>query len=221
MRVRRSRRRAHRGIAVRVSVCVQHHPSRAGLLADLKARVGAIEVVTDPDPDGKPDPLRCYLECLRRTPEWCTHRVVLQDDCWPIVGFATAAAAAISEYPEALVCFFVPALALAGGERVKRARKAGETWAELGNGLAVPVVATAWPRGAARDFVADVEARAFLITRSDDAAVSKFAALRKVRVMAPVPSIVEHPDDVPSLIGDRAANGKNPARRAAFLAPLD
>lgn len=184
-------------------------------------RLGRAEVVTDPDPDGERNPLRTYLECLRRIPDWCTHRVVLQDDCWPIRGFPAAAAAAIAEYPDALVCFFVPALALAGGNRVKHAKKSGAAWAEIGNGLAVPVVATAWPAGLALDFVADVEAARFRITRSDDAAVAKFVARRDVQVMATVPSIVEHPDDVASLIGERSGYGKNPARKAAFMADLD
>jgi hypothetical protein len=104
---------------------------------------------------------------------------------------------------------------------MKRAQEKGDAWCEIGGGLAVPVVATAWPVDVLDAFLEDVEARRFRITRSDDAAVSKFVHYRNVKVRAPVPSIVEHPDGVPSLIGDRAANGTNSSRMAAVLGDVD
>jgi hypothetical protein len=105
---------------------------------------------------------------------------------------------------------------------VLRASLAGETWVQLGLGGWVPVVALAWPVEKALQFLNYLE-RGLLgrPSRADDDVVTRYCKKARVNVWATVPSLVEHPDDVPSLIGRRAAAGKNRARVAALFAERD
>jgi hypothetical protein len=196
---------------VNLSVCVQHHPARAHLIPQLVDRLGGnVEVVTDPDPDNpQASPLRCYLECLRRTPAAATHRVVVQDDAYPADDFQARLAALVGERPDDMLALFVPGASPHRG--VMMGARLVTSW--------VPTVALVWPVARAAEFVA-AEAEKVSTPRrprtGDDGPVGKWATAGRVAVWAPVPSIVEHPDVEPSLIGRKAMAGRNRMRVAAF-----
>jgi hypothetical protein len=206
---------------IRLRVAVQHHPSRSHLLADLAGRLGEHDVVCDPDPDGKPRPLRTYVEALRRATDDETHTLIVQDDAWPCRGFREKAEAALAEKPGVIVCFFVPDSGGGGGKRVQRAARAGEKWALLGAGGWIPAVATAWPRALIDPFLAFATQPRFAGHGADDGMIARFARQHRrssgVEVWATVPSLVDHPDHEPSLLGKRHGGGSIRWRVAALF----
>jgi hypothetical protein len=202
-----------------ISVCIQHHPSRTYLLPRLLDRLEGAELVTDPDPDGPRSPLRCYVECLRRTPPDATQRLVIQDDAWPCENFRERVEVALAERPEQIVAFFVPNIGPAGAKRVREASGRGERWAQIGGKAITPVVATAWPEYLIDDFIAFAESpRITKRYTHDDPVATLFVKSRKLEVWATVPSLAQHLDDVPSLIGKPHGAGKYAHRLAALFA---
>lgn len=201
-----------------VSVAIQHHPARAHLVDTLAARLGAAEIVTDPDPDGPRSPYRTYTEALRRTPDWATHRLIVQDDAQVVDGFPDRMRALLDEHPDRLVAFFVPG-APPHRAAVRRALADGQRWVTLPPTW-IPTVALCWPVDLIPSFLQwGLERWPEGVARAgDDGPVGKWAARAGVRAVAPVPSLVQHPDVEPSLIGRRAQAGANRARVAADYA---
>ncbi len=201
------------------SYCVQHHPSRVDLLPALRERLSHFELVTDPDPDGEPSPLRTYLECLERTPEGVSHRVVIQDDALPCWNFLSKSYSALKERPDSIVAFFVPGVKAAGAGRVRDAQMQREHWADIGGTAITPVVATAWPVHLIQPFV-DFAKNPRIAARysHDDPVATLFVKKNKLSVWATVPSLVQHPDVVESLIGKEHGGGKYRNRVAAYFA---
>lgn len=203
-----------------ISVCVQHHPARAHLLPALIALLGGSpEIVVDPEPDDPlPSPLRTYVLALDRTPAEATHRLVVQDDAIPCQQFHERMLAAVSAKPEDLVALFAPGAA-PHRAAILTALKHGERWARL-HALWMPTVALCWPAGKAREFVAWAQDDLGQTPRGepfrgDDGPVGRFCQLRRYDVWAIAPSLVQHPDKEPSLIGRKHRAGQNIARVAA------
>lgn len=199
------------------SIAIQHHPSRAHLLGALRARLGDCEVVRDPDPEGPRSALRTYRLALARTPRDAEHRIIVQDDAWPVSEFRALAVAAIRERPEHLIAFFVPGL---GQHRhaMKAAADRGEQWARLPRADFAPTVALCWPRELALDFVDWSEEKFPGPQMGDDGPVGAYARARKLEVWATVPSLVEHPNTEPSLLGKPSKGSANRGRVAALYA---
>lgn len=86
----------------------------------------------------------------------------------------------------------------------------------------MPVVAVLWPLEAAREFLAWADDNPGLPgqrePRSDDAMAGRWKMVGRKTVRATVPSLVQHPDTEPSLIGRRRSWGKDRGRVALFLA---
>lgn len=202
-----------------LSVCIQHHPAREHLLAGLLERLGGgAELVSDPDPDGEPSPMRTYRECLRRTPAGVTNRLIVQDDTYPCDNFYVRALAAVAERPSDLIAFFVPGVKAAGSRRVEGAASRKEMWAQIGGAGIIPVVALCWPFGLIEPFLEFSQHPHWRDKKADDAVVAAFVKRHRLPVWATVPSLVEHPDVESSLIGKIAKAGKNKARVAALFA---
>ena len=209
-----------------LSICVQHHPSRAQLLPQLMQKLNECELVVDPEPDSSDrSAMRTYLECLRRTPAEATHRLIVQDDAVVTTNFRALALERVAEHPTDLVAFFVPGRTLLR-RGMERARARGEQWYQLPGSLNwTPTVALCWPAHLAAEFVPAGEqvvatrAAQGMPTLADDPYVGAWRKKRKLPVWATVPCLVEHPDEVPSLyqaIKPRA--GGNRARVAAMYA---
>ena len=100
--------------------------------------------------------------------------------------------------------------------------KSGQRYVDLTWRSFLPVVAVLWPRQKAEEFLAWADEHPQLPgqrePRSDDAMGGRWKMLTRQTVRATVPSLVEHPDMEPSLIGRRAMWGKDKGRVAMFLA---
>lgn len=212
---------------VEVAVVVQHHPRRAELLPALLERLGDdAEVVTDPDPDAAtPSPWRCYRECLLRgldlADQGVTHLMVVQDDAHPCERFREAAGLAVEARPLNPLCLFVPGALRQAARRVQHSA-GSRAWVPLDRHLWVPVVALVWPVPLIAPTLEWVERRnwpeAF---RADDEIVGRAMQALRQQVLASAPSLVQHPDLVPSLVGRRARAGRDAGRIAACFAGPD
>ncbi len=89
---------------------------------------------------------------------------------------------------------------------------AGEHYCDIHHGDFLPVVAVLWPVEKAVEFhewgtrgISHRSGRPF-IERSDDAMGGRWMRSTRQRIVATIPSIIEHPDDVSSTIAKRPAN---------------
>lgn len=202
---------------MRVQTVVQHHPSRAHLLPSLLAALPAgTQIVTDPEPANR-SPWATYLQCLRSLEDDATHLCLIQDDAQPCRDFAKAVALLAQNRPSDPLVLFAPGLGQQR-RRILAACQAGERYADLTipNSF-IPAVCVLWPRWAVDSILRYENEHPFGPDRSkaDDGALGKWAAATGARIMATVPSLVEHPDMERSLVGRLAMGGKNPARTAA------
>lgn len=171
-------------------------------------------MVTDPAPDEGRSPWRTYRECLLRLGD--EPGVVIQDDVWLCEDFERLATAAVQECPCRVLCLFVSGQATYAAQSMRAAASVGESFAQIGADHFLPVVATAWPVGAARDVVAYADRMRWGSTKADDAITAGCVRALELQVWATVPSLVEHRDDAPSLMSDRVGQKR---RRAALPHP--
>ncbi len=158
---------------------------------------------------------RCHRLCLESVPDDATHLLVLQDDARPCDGFAEAVHAVLEERPGRILCLFVPG---SGPllRRVTLARKNGERWFDMPSISYVPTVATVYPADEARQIPAFADAKRVPVGRTDDAVVAMFTRAHRLTACAPLPSLVEHLDSVPSVMGMPSGNGASHRRAAWF-----
>lgn len=201
-----------------LAVAVQHHPARAHLIPELLARLGEADVVADPNPDGPRAPIRTYLECLRRAPAAASHLLIVQDDTQPCDDFRARAEAAIDERPTDLLAFFLAGAPIRSARLAMQARRRGERWALMHSGDWTPTVALVWPALLIPRFLTFVEKHPGIAKTGDDNVTGAFVRIEKLPVWVTVPSLVEHPDREPSLIGRKASQGRNRMRVAAVPA---
>lgn len=194
---------------------VVHHPSRAHLLERLAALSPV--VFTDPDPDGQPLAWRTYRHALASFPDDASHLVLLQDDAIPVPGFAAACVRAINARPDDPIVLFVSGQARRNGSLLLDACSRDEPFFTLSQQDWIPVVAVIWPRDVAARFLAwaDLRFPQGGKRRADDAIVGSWSRDGRQRFLGTVPSLVEHPDDEPSLVGARSNSSM---RRALCLA---
>lgn len=207
---------------VEVAVRVQHHPSRAHLLPALLERLGDLPVEVIEHSSDPPSPWAGYQVCLRNPPA-CTHLAIIQDDAVPVPNFAPAVRQIAASNPDTPVCLFLARLPRdASVEAARLMKNGGGRYVTLGWRSFLPVVATMWPRRVAVEALAWTDAHPQLPgqrePRSDDAMMGRWKTITRATVKACVPSIVQHPDETPSLIGRRAMWGRDTGRVAAFLA---
>lgn len=178
-------------------------------------------MVTDPGGDVS-SAWRTYRLCLRSAPKTATHLLAIQDDAVPCEHFAEAVLAAIEARPTAAICFFLGGHPPFTASLAMRARKEKRSWVQVATRDFVPTVATAYPREMALE-LADWVDEHKPGCRGDDAPVGDFFRVRRHlhQAWATVPSLVQHPDDQPSLIGRRHLSGRNPARCAKLLVSGD
>lgn len=166
-----------------------------------------VEIVeTDFDP---PNPWRGYLECLNAPPPDATHLLIVQDDTIACRNL-TPALRRIVELPEAAhpICLYLGSLPMRTRGEALRAAKRGERFVDVHHGDFMPVVAVLWPVEKARGFfewgthpdrLRQKNGRIFE-ERSDDAMGGRWMRNCRERVVATIPSLIEHPDDVISTI---------------------
>jgi hypothetical protein len=177
------------------------------------------EVIThESDP---PNPLAGYLLCLTDLPE-CSHVVIVQDDTAPCHNFAEGLQGVAKANPDTPVCLFLARLPRDAATAASRAMQQNRRYVTLGLRSFMPVVAVLWPRHKAVEFLEWTVANPYFPgnrePRSDDGMAGRWKMVTRQIVKATVPSLVEHPDMEPSLIGKRTAWGKDRGRVAQFLA---
>lgn len=184
-----------------LSAAVQHHPGRAELLPPLLAALEPLrpDVAADPDPSGAPAAWRAYRVALERTPPWATHRLIVQDDAVPCAGFAAAAAAAVEQVPDALLAFCVCGSATAATTAIRQALAAGRQLVRIPFSY-LPVVATSWPAAAIGPALEWVDEQGWPPTFTDDGIGGRVAKHFRLEVVATAPSLVEHRDEVASIV---------------------
>lgn len=198
---------------------IQHHPSRAHLLPELYRRLSPlpIEVVThESDP---PSPWAGYQLCMADPPD-CTHLLIVQDDATPCENFAAALEQVAHKVPDAPVCLFLGSQPRDASKRLRDAVRLKRRYVTLPWRGFMPVVAVLWPRPKLEEFKLWSEQNPQLVgrePRSDDAMAGMWKIRTRQTVVATVPSLVDHPDTEPSLIGTKQHWGRE-GRRAVYLA---
>lgn len=187
-----------------ISAAVQAHPSRALQAAALAAQIGA-EVVFDPDPDHEvKSPWRTFRRLLETTPVDATHRFQIQDDAIVCPDFRDALELAVASRPDRLLVFFVGSEPKLHSNAVMKACDRDEAWAELAHAHWCPVVATCWPVWMIAPLLEFVDEQGWRDSFfADDERVGRFVRAINHRPLASVPSLVEHPETTPSLVGKR------------------
>lgn len=202
---------------------MQHHPKRPELLGPIMAGLTPgppPNIVFDPDPKSPhPSPWRTYRRALEETPSWASHRLIVQDDALVCRDFGRVAVRAVAARPEAVVVFCVLGAPRSWATRVIAAAHSDSPWAELHFGAVrtwLPVVATSWPAAVIRPALDYVDGRSWSTTfTADDEIAGRIVTDLKLRVMATAPSLVDHPDVVPSLMGRMTAQGGRNKNRVA------
>lgn len=208
---------------VTLSIGIQTHPARADMAAALQERIDGSELVVDPAPDGFRSPWRTYRHALETTPVDATHRLVIQDDTVVCDSFAEVALRAVTARPDRVVVFFVGGNPREFARAVMQACSRDLAWAELDNKRWLPVVATCWPVDMIPRMLTFVDAQRWPERfRADDEITGRFLRHSGIVPCATVPSLVEHPDMTPSLVGRRHAGGADVGRIAAcFIGDCD
>jgi hypothetical protein len=199
-----------------VSVAIQTHPLRADLAETLLGCLGDAELVYDPEPGSTRSPWRTYRHALETTPAGASHRLVLQDDVLVCDYFVEGVRAAARARPGRVLVFFVAGNPANHRRAVFDACEQDWAWAELDLNTWIPAVATCWPVHLIEPMLEWFDAQNYPPAfTADDEIIGRFLRHQGERPLASVPSLVEHPDTVPSLAGRRVADGRDPGRRAA------
>jgi hypothetical protein len=189
---------------------VQSHPNRRDVRQRLLDGLAGIptEVIED-----EVHPWSGYRKCLDAPPPGATHLLIVQDDALPCKGIADALPRIAAAQPNSPVCLYVGMLPPQKGILL-HAAKAGQRYATLSSASAfLPVVAVLWPVKLAQSLLEWTADRGVLRRRngvsepqqSDDAmAGTWWRKHRRVLVVATIPSLFEHPDDVKSIVKPHA-----------------
>lgn len=203
---------------------IQHADGRDDALARLLPLLpSGAETITDYEARKAPNPFRGYLKCLAGAPQDVTHLVVIQDDALPCKDFDRQVAAAVGERPGDVLSLFVGGLTGRTRKDFWEAQKKGDRWSPVYFREIHHVVCLVWPVELAQAFLDWWESSPRIpgppVQQSDDAIVGYWIkstyADRRIRrqVWATVPCLVEHPDDLPSVVqGNRRLGDKG--RRA-------
>lgn len=199
---------------VRLSIGVQHHPSRAYLPERLRKRLGTTRawlddaLVVDPEPDAPRNPWRTAREAWRRTPDSCTHRLVLQDDVIPCKGFIRLARAAIEARPDRITSFYLGDMPAETHRNMLVAANRCAAWVLGQDSSWCPALALCIPAELVPSLVEFDDGTRPI---ADDDVYGRWTRLHRYRWWATIPSLVDHDDDAPSLMRDPNARGRRVA----------
>lgn len=197
-----------------LSIAVMHHPKRAAQLPELLASCGSlpIRVVADPDPTGPPSPLRTAKRAWAAIADGATHHMVLQDDVAPIARFDEHLRAAVAAQPDRAITLHIGWQSAPNAYLVRLAAAVGSAWAALSPSW-TPTYGLLLPVALARDLAAHL-AGIPDERRDDDRIITPYLADNDVAVLAPVPHLLEHADDI-----GVTGNADDGRRRATVFLP--
>ncbi|GGZ40049.1 hypothetical protein GCM10010387_38020 [Streptomyces inusitatus] len=198
----------------RISGAVMTHPKRLPAAERLAASAppGALKVVMDPDPAGKPSVLRTALAAWSSIEEGATHQLVVQDDMILSDAFFERARAAVEEMPDAALALFA-LWDSRNGAAVRFGAMAGVRWVGAVNEY-FPCVAIILPRRVAAGFVEYGRRR--LDAWPDDILMYQYLRANRIPGYVSVPSFAEHEDH-----GSISGNAFRGPRRSVCFLPDD
>lgn len=201
-----------------VLIRIQHVAGRDHALNRLLQNLPPeVEVITD-DGGPPPSPWRGYQMCLSDLPDE-GHVCVLQDDTIVCNNFVPAVNVIAEQNSDEIVCLFLGGHPRRTAANVRQALITGRCYTYLAWHDFLPVVATMWPVHIAREFLTWAQENPArlpggAVARSDDAVGGRWLKLTRRRARVAVPSLVEHPDDLPSTITRLGRNGVDRGRIA-------
>lgn len=165
-----------------------------------------------------PSPWDGYKQALTDPPD-CTHLLLLQEDVVVSRNFPLAVEKIAEAKPAEPVCLFLSWLP---NQIVREARQAllrNQRYIAARPAKFCPVVAVLWPVAAIERFLEWSETARLPghpgNVRSDDAVLGEWIRRKREVVWVALPSLVQHPDLVPSVKGRQNANwGKDRGRVA-------
>ncbi|MBE1593811.1 NAD-dependent epimerase/dehydratase family protein [Nonomuraea angiospora] len=178
---------------VRLSGAVMAHPRRMEAAARLAG--GVLDVVTDPDPGGRPSAFRTSLLAWSSIPGDSTHHFLLHDDMVLSSTFFQRAERAARAMPHAALALFA-FWNSRNGAAVRQGALAGARWV-AGAGEYTPVAALLLPKEVAEGYVEWAAGRGD--TWPDDVLMGRYLRQAGVPVFVAVPSLAEH-EDLASLV---------------------
>ncbi|MEV0198129.1 hypothetical protein [Nonomuraea sp. NPDC050691] len=178
---------------MRLSGAVMAHPRRREAAEKLAG--DRLDVVTDPDPGGRPSAFRTSLLAWSSVPRDSTHHVVLHDDMVLSGTFFERAERAARAMPGAALALFA-FWNSRNGAAVRLGALAGARWVP-GAGEYTPVAALLLPREVAAGYVEWARGRGD--TWPDDVLMGRYLRQAGVPVFVAVPSLAEH-EDLASLV---------------------
>jgi hypothetical protein len=169
------------------------------------------------DAEDPPNPMRGYMKCLERLPDG--HLCVLQDDTIPCSNFVPALELIAAANPDTPVSLFLSKTPRRT-HNLSLLRHGKSRYVITHQQDLVHVVALLWPAHKAQEFVDWItenpkRIRGEQLSTSDDANVTRWMQLTKQVIRCTVPSIVQHPDDVPSIVNQTKVRGGADAGRTA------
>ncbi|MEU9505932.1 hypothetical protein AB0D32_06595 [Micromonospora sp. NPDC048170] len=198
---------------VSLSTVIMTHPTRLDRARALRQRHPELDmrIVVDPVPDGERCTLRTAAAAWSAVGDGATHHLVVQDDAVLCDDFANRLTAALEAYPTdglALFCEW-------GGDTsfmLRLAAVGGIPWVEVTDHY-VPSVALVLPAALGREFGESASQNLHEWAKQDDVSLRIFLNHHGVRVVCPVPNLVEH-DPGPSLTGN---DHMGPRKSACFV----
>jgi nucleoside-diphosphate-sugar epimerase len=190
-----------------LSGAIMTHPKRAAAALALRgsAPPGLFEIVTDPEPAGRPHTLRSAMAAWSAASAECTHHIVVQDDIVLPRGFLRHVTEAVDTLPDAALALYSNWNSR-NGAAVRMAVLAGLRWVEAVSEY-TPTAALILPRALALGY--EPFARELGGRWSDDLMMLRYLRHAGVPTYLAVPCVVDH-GRLPSLVdndvhGDRRA----------------
>jgi hypothetical protein len=193
-----------------------YHPSRRHNVYRIISACAPIplRLALDPEPHGRPSPLRTARIAWSSAREEATHHLVLQDDVVLAAGFARHLTELVARWPDHALALYVNWNSPYNSYRVRCAAVAGRSWAPMAPWEWIPTLGLVLPARHARDLAAYLRTLPITCTK-DDYAVNWFCTDRNIPVLAAVPHLLEHGEG-PSLAG----NAHQGSRHATVTAGL-
>ena len=198
---------------VSLSTAIMTHPTRLDRARALRQRHPELDmrIVVDPLPEGERCTLRTAAAAWSAVGDGATHHLVVQDDAVLCDDFVNRLTAALEAYPAdglALFCEWGADTSF----MLRLAAVGGIPWVEVTDHY-VPSVALVLPAALGREFGELASQNLHEWAKQDDVSLRIFLNHHGVRVICPVPNLVEH-DPGPSLTGN---DDMGPRRSACFI----
>ncbi len=185
---------------ITVSTVVMTHPARLHQAEQLRRRHPEldIQIVLDPEPDGRPATLRTAKFAWSSVRDGATHQLVLQEDVQLCRGFADAMHQALRVAPEGAIAFFSHWI-MTTSQAVRLTAFVGGSWTPVVDSWS-PTQALVLPASLAQQFAGFAER--YSEDKPDNVAMADFLAQHELPTYVSIPNLVEHRPTESLLLND-------------------